>query len=129
MSDFISNPMDSFMKLRVQGIHIPLVKAEGMNDKELLKACQDFEAVFLHQMLKEMRKTVPKEGIIPESNEQDVFTTMFDEEVAKTMSKQGGFGLAEMLFEQLRDKSKDKKSGSDGVIINGTKYYTINRNR
>ena len=117
------------MKLRIQGIHTPLIKAEGLSNKELLQACQDFEAMFLQQMLKEMRKTVPKDGIIPQSHEQDIFTAMFDEEVAKKMSNQGGVGLAEMLFEQLRDKSQDKKSDSDGVVINGTKYHTINGSR
>ena len=121
--------MDSFafMRLNLKGEHIPLLNTENVDDEQLLEACREFETVFIQQMLKEMRKTIPKDGLIPQSHEQSIFTEMFDEEVAKATAQKGGFGLAEMLFQQLGDKTENNNP-NDGVIINGNRYYPLNRN-
>jgi len=112
-------PQDVYRKLALENGpmalikkgHIPLVKPETQNDKELLQACKDFEAIFVNQLLQEMRKTVPKDGLIPTSQEEEIFTGMFDEEVSKQISQSGRMGLAEMMYEQLRDRSLDDKPG------------------
>lgn len=106
--------------------HIPLEKAGGQTDEELLKTCRDFESLFVNQMFKEMRKTIPKDGLIPTSQEQELFTGMFDEEVSKMISNSGRMGLAEMMFQQLRDKSSDNKGEFNGEKLDGRKYYQVN---
>ena len=112
------NPQDVYRKLALENGpmalikkgQIPLVKPETQNDKELLQACKDFEAIFVNQLLQEMRKTVPKDGLIPTSQEEEIFTGMFDEEVSKQISQTGRMGLAEMMYQQLRNHSLDDKS-------------------
>ncbi len=79
-----------------------LEAAQQSGDKEkLLAACQDFEALFIQMMLKNMRNTIPKDGLIPKSFSQEVFEEMLDEELSKKMAKGQGLGLAKEIYKQL----------------------------
>lgn len=71
-------------------------------DAELLRACQEFESIFLQQILSAMRSTIPQSGLWGESQEKKIYEAMFDEELAKKMAFDGGIGLAKILYEQLR---------------------------
>jgi flagellar protein FlgJ len=125
--DFLPlNPNEGFLKIALKKLPLHLNKLETADDKKLMATCRDFEALFIQQLLKEMRKTVPKDGIIPESYEQSIYNSMLDEEWANSMSESKSFGLADMLFEQLRDKSKDPKPLHEGEVINGKKYLKLN---
>ena len=127
-------PQDIYLKLALENGpmslvkkgHIPLAQTKGQTDEELLKACRDFESIFINQLFKEMRKTIPKDGLIPTSQEEELFTGMFDEEVSKMISNSGRMGLADMLYQQLRDKSLENKGNFNGENINGRKYYQVN---
>jgi len=74
------------------------------DDAALLKACQDFEQIFLHMLLKEMRSTIPDSGLTEKSTAREIFEDMYDEELATTMSKNNGIGIAKMLYEQMKTK-------------------------
>ncbi len=71
-------------------------------DKELLTACQEFESLFVHMMLKEMRATIPEDGFIEKSTGTEIFEDMYDQKVAENIAKsKEGIGLAKMLYEQM----------------------------
>ncbi len=70
-------------------------------DSKLFQACQDFEAIFLKQMLNVMRKTVNKGELLNGGFAEDVFEDMLYDEYAKKMAKNSGFGLSEMLYREL----------------------------
>ena len=76
---------------------------EGEIDKDskLFQACQDFEAIFLKQMLNVMRKTVNKGELLNGGFAEDVFEDMLYDEYAKKMAKHSRFGLSEMLYREL----------------------------
>lgn len=74
---------------------------KGRDPQQLKGAAQQFEAVFIQQMFKEMRNTIPDEGVIPRSSADDMYTQMQDAEAAKIMAERGGIGLAEMMLQQL----------------------------
>ena len=78
-------------------------------EAKLKEACQGFEAVFIGQMLKEMRKTVPKDGLLHNQHE-DQYLSMFDEELARSMAKNGGMGLADFMESQLKGDMAHKTS-------------------
>lgn len=42
------------------------------DDKELLKACQDFEAIFTKILLKSMRSTIPESGLIEKTTATEI---------------------------------------------------------
>ena len=70
-------------------------------DKDLMKACKDFESIFLKQMLDSMRKTVNKSGLIPESMSENVFEDMLYGEYSKKMANTSSIGLSQILYKQL----------------------------
>ena len=76
----------------------PLDKAHS----GLKKATQQFESYFLDSMLKEMRKTVPKDTLLKDDgHEKEIFTEMMDQHVADSISQQRDFGLSSMMYQQL----------------------------
>ncbi|MCG9623341.1 rod-binding protein [Vibrio mediterranei] len=70
----------------------------------LLAASQQFEALFLQQMLTRMRSA--SEAMSDENNplsmkSDGMFQGMLDAQLAQRISRQSSFGLAEMIFKQL----------------------------
>ena len=100
----------SFMPLQMRvKPGLPLVQKEGMkldaktDDQaaQLRKVAEDFEAVFLYQMMKQMRNSIHKEDMFHGGAGEDIFTEMLDEEFSKRMASRGSVGIADMLFRQL----------------------------
>ncbi|MCP3953481.1 MAG: hypothetical protein GY697_14880 [Desulfobacterales bacterium] len=69
--------------------------------QRLRKACQDMESLFIHQLLKEMRATIPKSGLFGKSHAQDIYTGMLDGRLAQEISQNRGLGLSTLLMRQL----------------------------
>ncbi|MCC6446104.1 MAG: rod-binding protein [Armatimonadetes bacterium] len=67
----------------------------------LRKAAQDFEAVFLHHMLREMRRTAPDSGLLGGGATEGLYRDMLDQALAERLAERGGLGLGEMLYQQL----------------------------
>ncbi len=84
-------------------------KLHGLGSKDpkrLKKACQGAESLFINMMLKEMRKSVPHSGLLPQSLQRDIYTSLFDQQLAQEVSEKGnGIGMADMLFEYLSGKN------------------------
>lgn len=74
----------------------------GSSDPRLKTVCQEMEALFIHHMLSEMRKTVVKSGLIDGGRAEEVYTSLMDAEMAKSMAQSDSLGLSAMLMEQLR---------------------------
>jgi flagellar protein FlgJ len=65
---------------------------------KLKEACSEFESIFMHQMLKEMRKTVnPKNSLVYGGQAEEIFSDMLDQERSKEIK----IGLGDMMFRQL----------------------------
>lgn len=69
--------------------------------KRLKEVSQDFEALMINQMLKEMRKTVNKSELINGGVAEEIFEDMLYDEYAKEFSKTKSFGLAETIYNQM----------------------------
>jgi Rod binding domain-containing protein len=89
--------------------------AGATDEKKLREACQDFEAIFIHKIWKQMRKSVPKEGYL-HSREEEMYLSMFDEELSRKMASAGGIGLGDILYDQLSRQLKDAGSDTGGTI-------------
>ncbi|OQY38555.1 MAG: hypothetical protein B6229_05650 [Spirochaetaceae bacterium 4572_7] len=74
---------------------------KNSSDKELMETCQDFEAMFIKQMLDSMKKTVNKSGLIKENMGEEVFDDMLYDEYAKNMAATSSFGIAKTMYKQL----------------------------
>lgn len=88
---------ESLLQRRLEGA------THSNRDEELMDVCKDFEGIFIHMMLKEMRKTVPDGGFMEKSTATKIFEDMFDEEISKEVSKSDeGIGLAKVLYDQFK---------------------------
>lgn len=72
-------------------------------EKQRLKeAAGDFESLFVQQLMRTMRKSVPENGLFGTSNGEKIFREMLDDEYAKLASKAPeGLGLKGSLYRQL----------------------------
>ena len=87
---------------------LPLKQASGAADTKeeakLKKACTDFEALLLNQMLAVMRKSVPKSGLFSGGHAEEVFQSMQDEKLTEHLAASGGLGFADKLYAQLSNR-------------------------
>lgn len=73
------------------------------DDQKLRAACEELEAVLIYRLLEQMRATVPEDGLFPASSAEKIYRQMLDEEYSKVIARsRDNFGLAEMLYKQLR---------------------------
>ncbi|WDN90016.1 flagellar protein FlgJ [Desulfosarcina sp. BuS5] len=77
-------------------------KAGGNSDAALNRTCVEMESLFICQLFKEMRATIPKSGFISGGRAEEVYRSMLDSELAKELAKRNGLGLAPMLRSQLQ---------------------------
>lgn len=89
--------------------------------KEIKKAAEDFEAIFMELMLKSMRDTVPKEGVMSGGNAEEVYRGMLDSEYSKVMAEQQSTGLAETITRQLLE-TMQKQAGKAGNLAGHQAY-------
>ncbi|MBT3605742.1 MAG: hypothetical protein HOE48_24555 [Candidatus Latescibacteria bacterium] len=131
------NPLTSDMSLPIQaknaqsfmGLQKP-DKSEGMalhkksdvgnlmgktDDSDALReAAKAFEAVFMSQLMKQMRSTIHKEEMFHGGAGEDIFTEMLDEKFAEKMSVRGT-GIADMLYRQLSRQYGIGESDENGL--------------
>lgn len=75
-------------------------QAKGNGTAAMRGAAQQFEAMFLQELMKTMRDAVPKAELF-ESQAMDMFQGMFDKEVSVQMARRGSVGMADMLVKQM----------------------------
>ena len=84
----------------------PLTPAGSPDNTRLKKAVREFEALFVTQMLQEMRKTVPEDGLLQGgSGPNKMYHDMLDEQLGYALSQGRGMGLAQALYRQLQHSS------------------------
>ncbi|GAB7078993.1 peptidoglycan DD-metalloendopeptidase family protein [Megalodesulfovibrio paquesii] len=79
--------------------------AARRKDAKLREACQGFESIFLNKIWSQMRQSLPKEGYL-HSKEEEFYQQMFDKELMDKMSRNGGIGLGDMLYQHLKESSE-----------------------
>jgi len=95
--------------------------------KRLFKAAKELESLFLNQLLKTMRQTIPKselgEGFgLGEGLGKDVYTQIFDQELAMKMAGIGDRSMASQLYNSLEKVLERQFEGdqTDKVDLNKT---------
>ena len=88
--------------------NINLLQKPKNNDLE--DVADQFESIFIFQMLKQARQSKLAEGIFS-SEAQDTFNNMLDMEYSQILSNKNNFGIADALIKQFQshiDPKKDK---------------------
>ncbi|QPJ64436.1 MAG: hypothetical protein G3M78_03090 [Candidatus Nitrohelix vancouverensis] len=123
---FSTMGMKKAMQLREQAGSV-----DSQSKQQLKELATQFESVFSQYLMKSMRETVPKTGML-DSYATNMYEQMLDEEFAKESSKSQGIGLADMIFNELSRKDDILK----GIIEQPTvdlstppKFYDLNVER
>jgi peptidoglycan hydrolase FlgJ len=87
--------------------------------KGLMEACQGFETIFLARLWQQMRSTLPKDGAL-HGQQEEFYLSMFDQEVASSLAKGKGVGIARMMFEQLSDRLDAASASTSGRTTEDT---------
>ncbi len=77
---------------------------EKVDREDVKKVARDFESLFLDIVLKAMRQSVMKSGLIDGGNAEDIYRSMLDSEYSKIIAKQGATGLSEIIENQVLGK-------------------------
>lgn len=81
---------------------IPNAAKINNDHAQIKQMAEEFESFFLGIVLKSMRDTLPKDGIINGGNAEDIYRSMLDAEYAKEMARQRTTGLADNIENYLR---------------------------
>lgn len=98
----IANPLSQPGAMALQR---SFAKDGPAEQKKLKAAAQEFEAIFVQQILEAMDKTVDRENsILGGGSAEQYFRGMLNQEVARSISARpggSGFGLAESIYRQM----------------------------
>ena len=122
-SSLLANPTLPDVSLQLEKIRGGIAQAQGPDSetrlRELKKATQEFEAVFIGYMLKVMRSTVEPADEEGGALGKDIYLSMFDQEIALQMARNSSLGIGEMMYRQLEQTVKDSQ-GSVGRFSVGS---------
>ena len=83
---------------------IPQVKTKNL--QQLRQSTREFEALYIFEVYKSMRKNVPDGGLIQKSFSTELFQEMLDMEMARTAASGEGMGIGKKMYDQLKDHVK-----------------------
>ena len=115
MSDFLSLPAIPYETMDVTGkmermqqsLKSGKLSQSVENAPKLKEACAEFESLFISYLLKEMRATIPKNGLISGGRAEEIYTSMLDTEISKEMASQRGIGLSSLFLDRLESRPGD----------------------
>lgn len=87
----------------------PAQDRAALRDAQFREKAHEFEAVFIGQMLKHSGLTTAVSGDSGFGGE--AFSNMLTDQYAEELLKNGGFGLAEEIYQQLVEKEQSHGSG------------------
>ncbi len=112
MSDFLSLPAIPYetidltgkMERVQQGLKSGKLSQSVENAPQLKEACAELESLFISYLLKEMRATIPKTGLISGGRAEEIYTSMLDSEISKEIASQRGIGLSSLFLDRLESR-------------------------
>lgn len=100
--------IQNFIKNNLEVAHNS-TKNQSLNSQmSLEEIAQEFESIFVFQMLKSARSAKLADDIFG-NNGQETYQSLLDQEYAKTLAKGHNFGIAEALVRQFDKHVNGKK--------------------
>ena len=76
--------------------------APSPEEQKLRAVTKQLEGVFVQQLFKAMRETVPQDGLTDGGAGEEIFTGLMDEKIAAHVPEHWERGIGESLYRQLR---------------------------
>ena len=81
-----------------------------LDREKLKKACEEFESLFIFQMLKSMRETIPQTGFLGNGAAKDIYQNLLDQELSKNMANRKAIGFGELVYKQWIEREERDQS-------------------
>jgi flagellar protein FlgJ len=79
--------------------------AQAQSPDAIEETARQFEGMFIQMMLKAMRETLPRDGML-DSQQVNFYQEMYDKQISLELARNKGIGLAEALYRQLGGQGK-----------------------
>lgn len=73
----------------------------NLNHAAARETAEQFEAVFLSQMLAPMFESIPTDSFMGGGHSESVYRGMMVEEMGKSIAKGGGIGIADSVYREI----------------------------
>jgi len=104
---------------KIDPSHLPLESLAGnktlSQDQKVAEASRQFEAILLRQFLAESQKPVITSEFTDDSSSAGIYQDMITNQLADSMSRSGGIGLAKSFERQLTPHSAAHTGGSHNI--------------
>lgn len=77
------------------------LRPDPTKPEQVRQVARDLQGVFIYQMLKEMRATVPQSSLLGGHHEQETIMGLLDQEFAKNISESLDSGLLRAIERQI----------------------------
>jgi Rod binding domain-containing protein len=106
------------LQRHVQAAEVPFERLAGNTNisqaDKVTEVSRQFEAVLLRQILGDAQKKIFASTMNPDSVAGGVYQDMITNQLADSISRSGGFGLARALEKQLQHEFKSNPPATDG---------------
>ncbi len=110
----ISNPLNNPLMRAGEKFERTAAAKAGTDEAGIRQAAQEFESLFVSYLLKVMRETIEQTGEEGSGFGREIYTEMFDQEVARGMAQKSVLGIADMVVRRL---TPEKSSGADKPAV------------
>ena len=111
-----ANEINAGLALDARNLDALKLQAKRNPEQALKAVAQQFEAVFLHTLLKSMREASPQDGPM-DSDQTRAYTSLLDQQMAQSLSARG-IGLADVMLRQLT-RNRANAIGADANAQTG----------
>jgi Rod binding domain-containing protein len=121
MSNMPIDMQGAMLAARTRNIQTPVAAAN--DDERAARAAEQFESMFIMQMVREMRKSVreisPEGSIFRDETTAGMFDYM-DMMVADQLASQRAFGIADFILAQIAPEAASRRAGTTSDSTHGT---------
>lgn len=79
----------------------PLGEPKTARELKAKRSADEFEAIFISQMLKSMSVGLKTDGPFGGGQSEDIYRDLMNEELGKTMSGKGGIGMSDAIYREI----------------------------
>ncbi|RJP26168.1 MAG: hypothetical protein C4520_01000 [Candidatus Abyssobacteria bacterium SURF_5] len=83
------------------------------NPEKVRAAAREMATYFLHMLIREMRKSIPKNSVLYGGKTEELFQDFLDEELATGMVRSSQLGLADSIYQSLQTLLKQTPQDAD----------------
>ncbi|AZZ35749.1 flagellar biosynthesis protein FlgJ [Bdellovibrio sp. qaytius] len=96
--------MSDISKLSSVRLTADLQKNDGKEDAKIREVADMYEKYFMKEMMRNMRSTIQEGGFTKANNAEKIFQEQLDDEYSTQGNQRGGFGVSDMIYQQLTEK-------------------------